>query len=106
MPFAEKVYTVTGGARGIGFAVARYLAERRATVCIADILHEDLLKAEKQLQSDFPHVSILRKELDISNGTDVEEWLDNIKVGLGRLDGCVNNAGMLDLSKRGKLGGR
>ena len=47
LPFANKVITITGGARGMGLATARYLAQRGSTVCLADVLKPELEQARK-----------------------------------------------------------
>lgn len=54
LPFSTKVITITGGARGIGLATARYLVQRGATVCIADILKPELAKVVKIIEKSLP----------------------------------------------------
>jgi NAD(P)-dependent dehydrogenase (short-subunit alcohol dehydrogenase family) len=91
--FSGKIITITGAARGIGFATARYLAERGATVAICDILRDNLDQAVKRLENDFPACEIVSSIVDVCDDTIVEEWLLSIKNMYGRLDGCVNGAG-------------
>lgn len=92
--FQGKVVTITGGARGIGLATARYLAERGATVCIADVLKKDLEKAEEGIATDFPDTSVTHAVVDVSDSNVVEEWIKSVKMEFGKIHGCVNNAGM------------
>lgn len=92
-PFSGKIITITGAARGIGFATARYLAERGATVAISDILRDNLEQAVERLEKDFPASEIVSSIVDVCDNTIVEEWLLSIKNMYGRLDGCVNGAG-------------
>ena len=92
-PFAGKVITVTGGARGIGLATARYLAARGATVCISDVLEKDLEKAEEGICQDFPDVNVRKAVVDVSKSEEVKKWIENVKFEFGELNGCVNNAG-------------
>jgi NAD(P)-dependent dehydrogenase (short-subunit alcohol dehydrogenase family) len=86
---AGKIAMVTGGASGLGEAIARrYLAEG-ASVVIADIDE----RTGRQLAGEFgPGASFER--LDV---TDEANWLDVLRaVGArhGRLDILVNNAGI------------
>lgn len=97
-PFQGKVITITGGARGIGLATARYLAERGATVCIADVLKADLLRAEDEIAKDFPDVSITHAVVDVTDSSAVDEWIKSMKEEFGKIDGCLNNAGMYSAS--------
>ena len=91
--FFGKIITITGAARGIGFATAEYLVERGATVAISDILKENVEQAVKRLEKDFPAREIVSSVVDVCDATAVEEWLLSIKDMYGRLDGCVNGAG-------------
>src|SRR5262249_4988349 len=91
--FQGKIITITGGARGIGLATARYLAERGATVCIADVLKKDLVKAEEGIATDFPDISVTHAVVDVSDSDVVEEWIKSVKKEFGQIHGCVNNAG-------------
>src|SRR5947207_14328738 len=91
--FSGKIITITGAARGIGFATARYLSERGATVAISDVLRDNLEQAARRLERDFPANEIVSSIVDVCDKTAVEEWLLSIKNMYGRLDGCVNGAG-------------
>jgi len=92
-PFQGNVVTITGGARGIGLATARYLAERGATVCLADVLEDDLVKAEESIAAAFPDINVTYALVDVSNSDMVDEWIKSVKEQFGKIDSCVNNAG-------------
>ncbi len=51
-PFTERVAVVTGGAAGIGLAMARAFAQRGARLVLADRDEAALALAEKQLRSE------------------------------------------------------
>lgn len=96
-PFAGKVITITGGARGIGLATARYLAARGATICISDILEKDLERAEEGIFQDFPDVNVRKAVVDVTKAEQVNKWIQDVKFEFGELNGCVNNAGVFFL---------
>jgi NAD(P)-dependent dehydrogenase (short-subunit alcohol dehydrogenase family) len=91
--FANKVITITGGAQGIGFATARYVAQRGATVCIADILKHELEKAARRLRTEFKEVKARVDYVDVGNFSQVKEWIESVKHERGKIDECLNGAG-------------
>jgi NAD(P)-dependent dehydrogenase (short-subunit alcohol dehydrogenase family) len=76
----EKVAVVTGGAQGIGKAVAEVLAGRGWQVAVADIQ-----------KSDFFFV-----KTDVSREASVRACVRSVAKRFGRLDALVNNAGIAD----------
>jgi len=86
----NKVAVVTGGASGLGRAAAQELSDRGATLVIIDMNAEAGAKAVTELGADKTHFI----SLDVSNGPDVEAAFDKITADLGRVDVCVNCAGI------------
>jgi NAD(P)-dependent dehydrogenase (short-subunit alcohol dehydrogenase family) len=78
---AQKAALVTGGAQGIGWAIARLLVERGYAVGVADV------RAAKGL----PFF-----RCDVSREPSVRTCLRAALREFGRLDALVNNAGMAD----------
>jgi 3-oxoacyl-[acyl-carrier protein] reductase len=87
-----KTAIVTGGARGIGKAIALRLAQAGADVVISDI---DLAGAEA---AALEVKSMGRKSLalqgDISKLAEAESLIERTVAALGRVDILVNNAGI------------
>jgi 2-hydroxycyclohexanecarboxyl-CoA dehydrogenase len=82
---------ITGGARGIGAAIARGLAEDGLTVVIADILvPEGTATAASINQSGGTALAI---ELDVTDGASVESGLKLAIEQVGQINVLVNNAG-------------
>ncbi len=82
---------VTGGASGIGLAIARAFTEEGATVAIADL---DKGRAEEALQS-FDREGLLLVG-DVSDSAVVRGWFEQITAEWGGLEVLVNNAGILE----------
>lgn len=93
--FASKVYAVTGGASGMGLAVAKRLAKFNAkAVCIADFNSQNFEDVKKQIGEVNPDTAVLTTKVDVSNRESVESWIDEIVSQYGALDGAVNCAGV------------
>ena len=83
---------VTGGAAGIGLAIARRLAEAGAAVLLADINAEEARKASHELSSPGYNVQFFK--CDITEEADVKDMIAGAKSKLGSIDILVNNAGI------------
>lgn len=81
---------VTGGARGIGLAIARGLSARGARVAIGDLDAAAVATAAERLPRDGIGVP-----LDVTDGASFEAFLDAAGAAHGPLDVLVNNAGIM-----------
>ena len=84
---------VTGGTRGIGFAIAGALAGAGATVAVCGRSPEGVEKAVRSL-TKVAESKVIGKDADVRSSTEVAElfaWLDG---EAGGLDVVVNNAGI------------
>src|SRR5437762_2455565 len=87
---ADRVVAVTGGARGIGQAIAASLARRGARVAVGDLDGGAAERAAAGLGGDS-----LGLELDVTDRGSFERFLDAAGDRLGPLDVLVNNAGVM-----------
>lgn len=87
-----RVAVVTGGARGIGFAIAGRLAEAGAKVLIGDLDDTGAEDAAKRLR-DAGRMAI-GVELDARDEVSVTALADRAVGELGTIDIWVNNAGI------------
>jgi len=89
--FKDKVAIVTGGAQGIGEAIARQLAGEAANVAILDIQHEKAQAVADGLGSKGG--SAIAVKMDISDSQSVKQAIKEVEDRFGRADILVNNAG-------------
>jgi NAD(P)-dependent dehydrogenase (short-subunit alcohol dehydrogenase family) len=88
-----KVAVVTGGARGIGQALARALAREGAIVAIGDLDGAGAQAAAAELGGRS-----LGLPLDVTDRPAFAAFLDDVERRLGPLDILVNNAGIMPLT--------
>jgi Dehydrogenases with different specificities (related to short-chain alcohol dehydrogenases) len=89
-----EIALVTGGARGIGQAIATAFSENGAKVIVADIDVE----AAAKVAAELPGAEPLR--MDVASPDEVKTAVDAIVRQHGRLDILVNNAGLNTLDHR------
>jgi NAD(P)-dependent dehydrogenase (short-subunit alcohol dehydrogenase family) len=85
----DQVAVITGGASGIGLALARALAAEGCQLVIADIEKAALKVASASLPSD-----VLAVQTDVSKVQDVEALAAAALERFGRVDVLCNNAGI------------
>jgi 3-oxoacyl-[acyl-carrier protein] reductase len=91
-PLAGKIAIVTGGSRGIGLAIARWLAERGASVVVSGRDGDRLAAAVKDLEGVGSAVSGV--VADVARREDADRLVDATRAQFGRVDILVNNAGI------------
>ncbi|MDE0321576.1 MAG: SDR family oxidoreductase [Acidimicrobiaceae bacterium] len=84
-----RVVIVTGGAKGIGRAYCRALAEHGATVVVADMSDAAETVDEVVLLGG----EAMQLRVDVSDVAQTEDMATKTVEAYGRIDGLVNNAG-------------
>ncbi|TAN38471.1 MAG: 3-oxoacyl-[acyl-carrier-protein] reductase [Nitrospirae bacterium] len=92
MELKEKVVLITGGARGIGKAIAACLAKRGANLVIADISYESAAETARELAATG--IRTLPLKLDVSKADEVAAAFGEIMKEFGKIDVLINNAGI------------
>jgi len=91
-PMTDKVALVTGASSGIGHATAKLFAERGARVVVAARRVDRLESLVDEIEAAGGEASAIAT--DVSKAFDVAAMVDRATEVFGRLDYCVNNAGV------------
>jgi NAD(P)-dependent dehydrogenase (short-subunit alcohol dehydrogenase family) len=86
-----KIVVITGGARGIGYAVAERLLEEGAKVAFCAFRQESVDYATTRLQEKG---EVLGVAADVSDHEQVRAFIARVVQTFGRIDVLVNNAGI------------
>jgi len=92
MRLSSKTALITGGAQGIGFAIARTFCREGATVFIADVNEEVGQNAAEKLQKGTGKARFAA--LDVRDDDNWHRMCRQIEKEAGGLDILVNNAGI------------
>jgi meso-butanediol dehydrogenase / (S,S)-butanediol dehydrogenase / diacetyl reductase len=92
-PSLHRVAVVTGAARGIGLATARWFLEHDHAVVLVDRDAPTLVQAAAALELTFPQ-RVLSVNADVSRADDVARAVAETDARFGRVDALVNNAGV------------
>jgi NAD(P)-dependent dehydrogenase (short-subunit alcohol dehydrogenase family) len=84
-----KQALVTGGNRGIGFAIAQGLLAKGYQVIITARSLENAKQAAEKLQGN-----VIPIELDVSSDRSIEQAVKTLSQSIDRLDVLINNAGV------------
>lgn len=89
----DRVAIVTGGAQGIGYAVADILAQRGASVMVADVLADKAETAAKEI-ADKTGRKVSAAFVNVTDSASVKAMVDATIEKFGKVDILVNNAGI------------
>jgi 3-oxoacyl-[acyl-carrier protein] reductase len=83
---------VTGGGRGIGYAIARRLGKMGARVAICGRNSQELNNAASRLRVEG--IEVFAPVADITHGDQIKALVDEVQRELGSIEILVNNAGI------------
>jgi len=93
MQLADKVVVITGAGRGIGRALAQRFAREQAKVALLDLNEADLQETERLCHAEG--VAARSYACNVASEEQVSAVMERIVQDFGRLDGLVNNAGIV-----------
>lgn len=89
-----KAAVVTGGTRGIGYAIVKSFLENGASVALWGSRQETVDKALESLRRENPDWPVIGMAPDLGKYEEIEKALTEVKNTFGKLDIMVNNAGI------------
>ena len=89
-----KVAVVTGGTRGIGYAVVRKYLEAGASVALFGSRQCTADAALEKITSESPGANVMALSPDLTDSASVEGAFGEVVKRFGRIDILVNNAGI------------
>jgi len=95
--FEGKTVVVTGGNKGIGYAIAQRFASEGARVALASVEEQVREAAEAMQQATNAH--ILPVVCDVSNAADVKKLYSVVDKELDGIDISIQNAGVITIAK-------
>lgn len=90
----NKVIIITGAGMGLGYAAAKELASKGASLVLVDYNEKGLSDAKAELGEEFPDAKIITVVADVSKEEAVKNYVDEAVKAFGRIDGLYNNAGI------------
>jgi 3-oxoacyl-[acyl-carrier protein] reductase len=91
---AGKVAVVTGGSRGIGWAIAEALAGAGARVAVGARTADDVARAAQRLNEDHGDGRAIGVPCDVRSQQDCERLIERTAAEFGGIDILINNAGV------------
>jgi NAD(P)-dependent dehydrogenase (short-subunit alcohol dehydrogenase family) len=90
--FRNKVAVITGGASGLGFAMAQRAAKQGMKIVLADVEQAALNKAEVELKS--AGADVIGVKTDVTKAADIGELAKTTVETFGKVHLVCNNAGV------------
>src|SRR5436309_7915723 len=94
-PLREKVVLITGGSRGLGLVLARYICAHGGNVALIARDHEELARAKADLSPRGGEV--LTIECDLLDTGQIQAAVRRVIDRFGKIDILINNAGIIEV---------
>lgn len=93
MRLKDKVCVITGGAQGIGRAIAETYAKEGAQLALFDVIEEGVKKTAGEIAGHYK-VKAEGYKGDVTRIDDIEKGIKQVIDSFGKIDVLVNNAGI------------
>jgi 3-oxoacyl-[acyl-carrier protein] reductase len=87
-----KISIITGGARGIGKAIAARFAQEGSQIALCDVNPDSLESAKKEIEGTGREV--LADVVDVTDIVNVQRFVQKVLDKFGKIDILINNAGI------------
>src|SRR5881409_4063383 len=94
-PLREKVVLITGGSRGLGLVLARYICAHGGNVALIARDHEELARAKADLSPRGG--GVLTIECDLLDTGQIQVGVRRVIDRFGKIDILINNAGIIEV---------
>ena len=91
--FQDQTVFITGGAEGLGKAIARRVGHEGARLALADFNETALKKTVDELRQEG--LTVTGYHADISDEQSIKSAIENVSAHYGRIDAAVNSAGIV-----------
>ncbi len=95
MKLQGKVAIVTGGSRGIGFAIVESFVKEGAKVSICGSCLETAQKAVDNILLNYPNADVMPVGVNVRDTEEVKKMVEQVVEKWGCIDILVNNAGIV-----------
>lgn len=85
---------ITGASQGLGKVIAEFFLREGANVALCARGEKELSATRAELAKTFPSQKVLAKSCDVSNESQVNEWVSSALRELGSIQALVLNAGV------------
>ncbi len=89
-----KVAVVTGGTRGIGYAIVKKYLEAGASVALCGSRKQTAEEALGRIKAEMPNAEVMAIAPELTNPQSVAEAFASVEEKLGKIDILANNAGI------------
>ncbi len=89
-----KVAVVTGGTRGIGFAIVKAFLEEGASVALFGSRQETVDKALASIKAENADAPVIGLAPNLTDYAEIEKAMAEVKAHFGKIDILANNAGV------------
>jgi D-sorbitol dehydrogenase (acceptor) len=98
MRLQGKTALITGGARGIGAAIAEAYAREGARICVADVLEREAGETARRIGNDS-----FSWPLDVTKPASIAACVAEVERRAGGIDILLNNAAVFDMAPIGDI---
>ena len=94
-PLRGKVVLITGGSRGLGLVLARYICARGGNVALIARDAEELARAKSELATG--RSTVLPIQCDLLDSEQIQTGVRRVIDRFGKIDILINNAGIIEV---------